>query len=365
MSWLWLILALPGMAGDWDYTINSDTFAAYQEQPLLNQGHDLASTRLRLNGTWNLSEHWQWEGAYEGQFLHQQHLLLNPFPVFLRYDDLKPSVSEGENHAVLQQLDRFKLTWEQGRWRASLGRQAVGHGNGRYFNPSDLFAPLSPFSLNSQYKAGIDGLRVTRALGVRSEVELLAFLPERGEGVWLGHISTNFREVDLSILAGQTYGEWTAAWDLATTAAGAAWYSEGVWRKGEQRKSPLRAMAGFSRRYGTKTDVLAEYHYQNTVIDGLLPLLFNPEFLHGERYLMQRHHLAMGVSYEAHPLVAINASVMAETSDASARWLLGLSWDVSMRSSLVAGILHASGPRSSEFGANSDAAYAELRLTLP
>ncbi len=363
MTWLLLALALGGDA--WNFTVNSDSFAAHEQEPLLAQGELLVASRLRLTARHDFATYWQWEAAYEAQWLYRDNLLLPRLPVTLRVDDLHTAVHEGEDQLLLQQLDRLRLTWSQGPWRLNLGRQPVGHGNGRFFNPSDLFAPLSPYSLNTQYKSGIDGLRLTRRLGERDELELLSFYPEHGDGVQLLHLTTHLGAVDASFLAGQTYGEWTLGWDFAGIAWDAAWYSEGLWRDAEHRADPLRLMVGATDRLGPRTDLTVEFHHQNRPIESAFDLLTRPEFRHGELYLLRGDHLAAMVTQEVHPLVHISATILGEFHDHSARYLLTLAWDLSQRSTLVAGYLHPQGAKTTEFGQTSPSAYAEYRLTLP
>ncbi len=354
------------LGGDgWNLTVNSDSFATHERDPLLDQGELLMASRLRLSVRRDFAEHWQWEGAYEAQWFYRDQLLLPRLPVHLRVDDINAEVHTGDDQLLLQQLDRLRLTWNQGPWRLTLGRQPVGHGNGRFFNPSDLFAPLSPYSLNTQYKAGIDGLRLTRRLSERNEIELLSFYPEQGEGVHLLHLATHLGAVDASFLAGQTYGEWTLAWDFAGIVWDAAWYSEGLWRDAEQRADPLRLAAGITNRLGPRTDLTVEVHHQNRPIESIFDILTRPEFRHGELYLLSGNHLAAMVTQEVHPLVRLSATVLTEFHDHSARYLLSLSWDLSQRSTLAAGYLLPQGGQTTEFGASSQSAYAEFRLTLP
>lgn len=360
-----LICLTPLYGGDWDISLNSDTYAAYETDPTGIQGEGSLTWRLRLNATYDFAEYWQWEGAFEVQQSVRENLQTLSLPIWLRRDDFDRVAKVRDNQVWLQNLDRFRLTYDKDRWRVTLGRQTIGHGNGRFFNPSDIFAPLSPFTLNTQYKSGVDGLRVTRGVGEMGEAEIIALFPEHGDGVFLARYGTSVKNTDLSIMAGESYGEFTLAYDLAGTLAGAAWYTEGIWRQGDSRKDTYRLMAGFSRRFGTKTDFTFETHYHNLDFDNILELILSREFLQGEFYYQRPHHVAMSVSFELHPLIWATGSVIGETEDGSARLQLGVAWDVSESASFSAGYLTTEGGSITEFGPFSDTLYAELRITWP
>lgn len=377
---------------DHSFTINSDIFTTHEATPLYGQGANGATWRLRLNQESFFGEHWRLEAAYETQQQRRSNLapiLFTQAP--LRAADFDLVASQRDNTATLHRLDRLNMTYETTDWRITLGRQAVGHGNGRFFNPSDIFGPLSPFSLNTQYKAGVDGLRITRALPNLAEVEALYLASEDQDDLALLRWGGIVREIDISIFAGTSYREPTLGWDIAGTAIGAAIYTEGIWREGRDRENPYRLAAGFQRRMNPKLDLTIEVHHQNLepppifrllsqpspdlpipdlplptdqIIDILLQT-FPPEWRNGETYLQEETHLAILLSYEAHPLIRTSLAVLGETEENSARITASLDWDVSQNGSLSLGYLATSGEAFTEFGSSGNAAYAELRLTLP
>jgi len=366
MRFWWLGFSALLSAGDWDWTLDSDRFLAWERDPAQEQGSTSLSQRLRLNLDGQLSPLFSWEFAYEVQGIQRQRLASLFLPVFLRVDDLKQTLHQEPDTLFLQQLDRLNIVWTYDEVQVTLGRQAVGHGNGRFFNPSDVFAPLTPFSLNSQYKAGIDGIKVNRSFGSDSEAAIMAFFPESGDGLLLARLATNLRGVDMSLLAGRTYGEWTLAWDFAGTWRGAAWYTEGIWRRGNQRDDPWRLMAGLSHRFGSALDVTLEASYHNLGGDNpLQAFLLTPEWRHGEMFLLRERHLGLGCSYELTPLVRLNVVTLAEFAPGSAWLQAGLDWDVRERATLRVGALIPAGGSETEFGSYSDGAFVEYRLTLP
>lgn len=363
----WLLFAGLGCASDWTWWLNLDSFASIEDETAPDLGKTSLLQRARLNLEGDLGNGFSVEIAYELDGLVRENL--GRFPVvfegpFLRRDDLDTTVHDGEDTLVLQNADRLAVRYERGRGTFVVGRQAVGHGNGRFFNPSDLFAPLSGTSLNAQYKAGIDGVRYTSGFGDDSELGLMAFFPEEGDGVALARMATLIGNLDLSVLAGSSYGEPTLAWDLAGTWLGASLTTEGVWRKGDDRDDPLRMAAGINRRFGEKWDLTLEAHY-NSLGDDPDALANTPEGRAGELVWQAETLAATALSVELTPLIRLDSVLIWEGTDDSAWFQSGVTWDVSSLATLNAGALLTRGEPTSELGRFSETIYAEYRLTLP
>ncbi len=55
-------------------------------------------------------------------------------------------------------LYRGWLRWQQGDWQLVAGRQRMAWGTGRFWNPTDIFNPVSPVALEPEEKTGADAL---------------------------------------------------------------------------------------------------------------------------------------------------------------------------------------------------------------
>ncbi|MDJ0842580.1 MAG: hypothetical protein QNK37_39135 [Acidobacteriota bacterium] len=357
-------------AGGPDWSLNLDSFASYEREPQAGLGEAAFLGRLRLNMNGELGAGWSWEGAYELDGFYNENIGRVPTSlidrgVFPRKDDLKRVIHRGNDALGIQNLDRLSVRWERGRGTLTLGRQAVGHGNGRFFTPSDMFAPLSGTTLNAQYKSGIDGVRYGQGFGDDGEWALMAFFPEEGKALVLAQIAGVIRQVDLSFLVGDSYGEPTLAWDIAGTWQGAALYSEGIWRKGDNRDDPLRAMLGYNRRFGTKWDVTVEVRLSNIETDSPFQLQLLPEVRRGEMVWLSQNHIGASLDVELTALMRFNAAVLWESDNESAWYQAGLFWDATERATFSCGLRTTSGGPLTEFGIYGDTAFAEYRLTLP
>jgi len=352
------------MGLEWDLSPVFDSFVVFEDEPALGQGQSALVERVRLHADGG-SGPWHASIAWETNLVWRSDLAVGDTSVWLRAEDLNRNVHREEDFWVLQNLDRFAVSYEGDRIAMTLGRQAIGHGNGKIFNPSDIFAPLNPFRLNSEYKSGIDGLKLSMPFGQLSEAQALLFADSEGLAIALGRLGTYWRGVDLSLMAGETYDEWTVAWDVAMTAWGAAWNTEGVWRSRDARGDPVRALLGVSRRLPGEWDVSLETSYDSVSAEGplgLLEFVTRPEVVHGEIYLRGHWHSGLSVSRQVRPLWLVTGLWIASLQDESGWVQAGVDWDVNPWSNLRFGFLVTYGSASSELGAFSDAAYAEYRI---
>lgn len=350
---------------EWD--IQSDSLSLYQDRVLPQQSHLAISQRVRLNmSLWTASD-WQFEWAYEQGLLWQEHLLIPDYSGTLRFDDFNPVLEDNQDSAWTHQLDRFLVKKDWGSWRLTLGRQAVGHGNGRFFNPSDIFSPLTPNALNTQYKRGIDGIRVGWNNGDQLELEAFYFFNEHLEDMALIRGAGIIGNLDWSLYTGTSYEEWTTGADLAWTWGESSFYTEGVHRNGKERRDPLRVSMGVQRRFGTRLDAILEFQYHSRGLASFEDLRMLPsmkELLWGELFFLGRKHAALFLNYELTPLLFSGLQWIHDASGDSDWLLLNFSWDLHENGQLMGGYMHPEGPTLSEFGLYSPSFYTEFRWTF-
>ena len=360
-----LALSLVCMLSQLDWDLNMDNLYTWQDQVPELQGHLLFSERIRLNATGSAQSDWSWGFAYEQGFLYQENLTLPLFSSSLRLHDFNAEIDRDKNWVWVHQLDRFFIQKEWDQFELVVGRQAVGHGNGRFFNPSDIFAPLTPYSLNTQYKRGIDGIKLNWNAGHDLELGALHFFNQNGPDLSVLRVAGHYHGLDFSSYAGSSYGEFTLGTDLVFTWLEAAWYTEGVFRKGAGRPDPVRLMAGVQRRFGTRLDAILEHQFYS---EGLryfaqpsYGVLEMHEILWGEVFFLGRNHSALALSFEWTPMVYFGLQWLHDYSGRSNWVLASLDWDMASNSQLRFGAMVPSGPALSEFGSFSRTAYMELR----
>lgn len=290
--------------------------------------------------------------------------------------------SDSGTWQVLHNLDRLHLAYYTPFVEVRVGRQAIGHGSARMLPAADLFAPFGPATIDTQFRRGVDALRVTAPIGEAHEAEL--YVVAEGDDVerwmYMARWRSSFVEVlDLSVLVGMSYERPTLALDLSGDLFGAGWYVEGSARYDlDEDDLTARATAGLDYQWAFGLRTLVELHYNG--VGGEAPytdlLIDQPlEYRVGEAYLFGEFYLGASASWspEATPLLAMSLGYIQNLTDGSMLLNGALMWDFSERVSLGAGAIAPLGERmgvsdlgfpelSSEFGAYPVVAFTDMRL---
>jgi len=361
---LFLLMCLWAQS-DWDINLDALSMIPEESTPLQD---NLLSGRFRFSMRGRIGEHTSWGLAYEQTAVYQKNLMtVFPQNNQLRYDDWKHQLDSGRDGMWAHQIDRLFVQQDYGPVRIVIGRQAAGHGNGRFFNPSDIFIPLSPYHLNTEYKRGIDGLRMSWSLPEDWEVEAMYFFNEPGQNMALLRTGTQLGNMDISFYIGSSYGEDTCGWDLAWTLGESAFYTEGITREGKNRDRPWRLMGGFQRQLTPEINLIVEHLYDSSGFSDFSfssPPLIPREVFLGEQFFLGNNHSAVSMDFE---LSSLWHGGVQEIHDyaGSSDWLdLSLDWDVRSYSSIRIGLLLPFGPKASDFGSFTSTFFVEWKWYL-
>ncbi|MCB9540718.1 MAG: hypothetical protein H6704_31240 [Myxococcales bacterium] len=271
----------------------------------------------------------------------------------------------GEGYVVRPDLDRAVVAWTLPWVEARVGRQAIGHGSARLFPASDLFAPFAGFALDTEYKRGVDAVRVTATLGALSEVEVYGVGHADGvdEGMALARGRTQVWAVDVSALAGVSYGEATVGLDLQGDVGGTGWYLDALARPG-LGVDGLRATLGLSHHFEGGLTVTAEGHVDGGGAGARADYLDAATRLGvraGESYLLGRGYAGVAGEYEVTPLLRAGMAWFQNAVDGSALLTPTLRWDVGQETVIDLGALWAVGDRGDEF-ADGVVVHGDVRV---
>ncbi|MGI5864713.1 MAG: hypothetical protein ACOX6T_22055 [Myxococcales bacterium] len=95
-----------------------------------------------------------------------------------RLVDFDGALAESGTMRLRHDLDRLSLKLSLPGIDLVAGRQVLGWGSGRLWNPTDLLSPFSPTDIDKEVRKGVDSLRVSMPLGVTGLLDLL-WLPQR------------------------------------------------------------------------------------------------------------------------------------------------------------------------------------------
>jgi len=134
----------------------------------------------------------------------------------------------------------------------------------------------------------------------------------------------------------------------------------------------FRGSLGGDYALGEKTYGYVEYHFNQVGrdrADEYVSNIFHPAFTEGSVYLVGRHYLAPGVSYQVTPLLTAGLNVLANLSDASALLSPTVEYNVAENIYLAGGAFVGlgEGPESvfkyrTEFGSYPDIFYTSFRV---
>lgn len=297
----------------------------------------------------------------------------------LRVADLPPRIGSDGNIVLDHNLDRLFFQYETDNLGIVLGRQVIGHGSGFLFNPTDIFGPLPIFTTYSEYKIGVDGLRISFPRPNGNEYELIAVFNREGleDGLYLVRAGLVFDQVSISLYGGTSYSKFTAGLDLSGEVLGATWYAEGFFRSEQIPGQTFRAAWGASRRIAPGLDLTLEAYFNNNGASDpgeAERIRTGPGFRRGELFLTGRWYLAMELGYEFHPLVRGSLSLIQSLVDGSTNLSINYTVDLTDSVSLAAGArigfgeptrLGPSGPvPGDEFGDYGETFFIEVKTTF-
>ena len=281
--------------------------------------------------------------------------------------DLTWELSTGGQHRVLHRIDRAALQWQKGHWGVTVGRQALSWGSGIVFQPMDIFSPFAPTAIDRDYKPGNDLVVVDRLFANGHDVQILHVARRDPRGLrsksnvastavkWHGY----WGSTEYEVIGGQHYDEEVVGvsvrvpvgqalmrtdW-VGTRTVDDDWYLSGI----------INADVSFvvSQR---NVYAFVEYFHNDWGVRKLpdmlaaLPLDLQERITRGELFNLMRDYIAVGGTFEWHPLITLNLTAMANLQDASSLWQAGISYLPSDQQSIQMGWIEPAGSAGKEFG---------------
>jgi hypothetical protein len=323
----------------------------------------------------------------------------NPFFVFrafsiYRVGDLERELwsndPEGDPRVLLlQNLDRLFVTFRVSWCDLFVGRQAIAWGSGHAVNPTDIIAPFLYTEIDTEDRTGVDAARLRLPAGSLAEVDVGYVAGEDfdwSESAAYGRCRLYAAGTDISAIAMVFRDNVMAGLDATRALGGAGTWCEAayVWggaaRSGDREEGDtdyLRLSAGADYNFGAGVYVFAEYHFNGageSSPDYYLENVFTntTAYLDGAVYLLGRHYVIPGISWQATPLVTVFAEVLGNLNDGSLMLAPYVEYNATDNLYLSAGLYGSTGssPRivgggqfwlGTEFGAYPTQYYAFAR----
>lgn len=308
------------------------SFNLYSEKfPHADQDGMLSSDRIRLDLTGQLTQRFDFEFSLD----HQLLWISRTGVVGLAEDsvnrrlDLQKNWHDGERFSGQLQVDRLKVHGKAGGFNWSFGRQAIGFGRISLFSPLDIIAPFPPDAIDVDVRPGVDAIRATRYFGMAGQLGGMAvFGAEKKDNSYLLTLGENFRSVDFLAVGGRLRGRSIVGIGLAGELGKVGLKAEISWYQGIDINRPqgdlyddfrIAAVEGWYR-FDNGLVLIGEYLFNGVGSDNpsKYPLVArSAPITEGFSFLLARHYLLLGPSYQFHPLVTANGLLIYNIEDHS------------------------------------------------
>jgi hypothetical protein len=287
-------------------------------------------------------------------------------------------------------LDRLNVTIRFKFADLIVGRQPVAWGDGKVVSPTDIIAPFSFYDLDKEERFGVDAVRMRIPLSELSELDFgyvagKDFRFDRSAFFLKGRV--HVLKTDVSLIGIGFQDDFLAGLDLARSIGGSGVWLEAarVWPDAlsdVQPKPPAytRLTAGIDRSLTSKLYAFLEYHFNSPGSSrpaDYVALFSTPAYTRGTDYLLGKHYLNLGLTYQAGALIPVTGLVIWNLSDGSFALAPQADYNIAENIYLGGGLYLGLGRRPltplfgasgvapalrSEFGSYPDFGYVSFRV---
>ena len=372
-------------SGDTSLTFRLKGFASSTDLPVTDLSHSALDGR-REDGALDLRtmlQHdvgaWSFEVAHTALIQYDKSLSLGLAGTSgeqivvsddRRWVNLTDPLNDGRRHRTLHRLDRLNVQWRSDKWAVTVGRQAVSWGSGIVFQPLDPFNPFAPTAVDRDYKAGDDLVLVERLFDNGHDAQLLHVFRRNTQGSLSGEVASTAAKwhgyagsVEFELIAAQHYDTEFFGVSGRIPVGPAVLRSDIAMRRGISQIGAnddwgllgiVNIDVAFPWR-GRTVYAYAEYLHNDFGLTELpsplvsLPADLQAGLLRGEFFNLMRDYLAVGGSFEWHPLLTQQLTVIGNLHDNSSLVQVQFAYDVSQNQNMQLGWIGATGGSGDEF----------------
>ncbi len=258
---------------------------------------------------------------------------------------------------VLGRTDRLLARLSFEGFDVVVGRQPISFGSGLFFTPLDLVSPFTPATIDSEYKPGVDAVRLDGYFGMAGSITVVAaytgqthVYEDPGEGestaervtvAALGRVTVG--TTDLSLFLGGVRGDLVAGLSVVGGAGPVGLHGDiavTVPRTDMDEPVFVRAVLGADGRPSPTTTLSGELYVQSfgsSDPSSLFGTLSGERSLRGEVWLAGIAYAGIAVSQEITPLWMFNLGTFVNLTDPSALFAPSLSWSAAQNVDLALG----------------------------
>ncbi len=277
------------------------------------------------------------------------------------------------NYQVRDRIDWMYARYTTGDVTFTLGRQPISIGRGQIWTPEDLIAPFSPLQIDTEFKPGADAARVDWNPSESVTLMLAGAAAKDDNSAVIGRAEVALDPLRVGVMAGSVRTDAVVGMDFFADLGGGTdlhgeatttWVTQRA-RRPSGRRGFERAVIGTTSEPAKKLHVTAEAYWNGAGAskqDDYLAEAASPRVAIGETYTLGRVYGGVGADWEAHPLLHVELSAIANLHDPSAIIAPTLRYSVAQNASLIAGAYVPIGATRTEFGLYPEIYHVDAKL---
>jgi hypothetical protein len=316
-----------------------DNLPSTQTQPLIGAVYNRLRTKvfIRIDHNSSLTFAYDFSPRVQDHSLFEEQVLdLGFTPQSYRVTDLDARLYPDpddtvRSFAIFQNLDRAYLTLNT-RWAdIYLGRQTIAWGSARMINPTDVIVPFAFNELDVEDRMGVDAVRIRVPIGTMEEIDagwVFGHDFEFDESALFLRTRLYYQRTDITLLAVGFRENLLLGLDLTRSIGGAGFWLEGSYvladalnsHLADDQKDYFRSSVGLDYSLRGGIYLFAEYHFNQAGADDpddYLRKSGETAYREGAVYLLGKHYVAPGVSYQINPLLILTGEVIVNLNDRS------------------------------------------------
>ena len=342
---IFLIIAVTAVPTDAEFQIDGyyKNFSTGFDSPLPDEPIiGAVNNRLRLNCTYAPIDVLSFDLSYDFAPRIQDPSLFSEPSIVTATDslsyrvvDLDSGIYPGKDDpagsfGLFQNLDRAAIAYGADFADITIGRQAIAWGSARVVNPTDIVAPYAYDQLDTEDRIGVDAIRVQIPIGILGEFDAGYVFGENfafEKSAFFLRSQLNAVQTDFSVILVGFREHLMTGFDIARGIGGAGFWFEAAYvyantfdGENEGAENYLRASVGLDYSFAGRAYGFIEYHFSGAGAgepEDYLDNLSEPAYTDGAIYLLGRHYLAPGLTFQITPLISLGGVLLSNISDPS------------------------------------------------
>lgn len=242
---------------------------------------------------------------------------------------------------VTARVDWLFLKAETDGVRGTIGRQAISHGQGKLFSPLDVIAPFNPTTIDTEFKPGVDALRVEAFFGQSHRLDIAAaYLGEwDADGIGIvGQGTSTVGATDIGVYTAWMRGDPMVGGSVFTPVGPVGVYGDVAVIL--EDVTQLRGVLGADIRATPSTMMTVEVYHQTFGSDNpadALVVMKGDRYSRGELWLVGHSYAGLSVQQTLSPLWNLSMMTLSNVTDPSALATLSLHWSASENAEIMFG----------------------------